>query len=190
MSLGARSLEPAAAAATLCIVVGWFFTDTLLATVGPFRNGISFIELPVIIGNPAALITGVHRSNPLIVISFAFVCGLAVLAPLAPHFWKERVAWLALLAPLGLMCVCALLLYDRTAGSFIAGPEVETSLTSNVVRIANDLLGRGGAVAARRVSVGAGAYLAATGSIFLAVRGLLGFWAGKIAVDRSRALPS
>jgi hypothetical protein len=98
---------------------------------------------------------------------FGLVCGAVLLTPLAPFLWKERSAWLAYLAPL--------VLYARTSGEIFATSNHPGSVSNDVLRFANDLIHRGGDLAARRVSVAAGGYLAFIGSCLLAWRGIRGY---------------
>jgi len=81
-------------------------------------------------------------------------------------------ASLASLAPLVLMAVSGALLYAKTSSEFFAAPADAGSLSSSVIRLANDLVHRGSGLVSKHISVGAGAYLALAGSLVLTVRGI------------------
>jgi hypothetical protein len=105
------------------------------------------------------------------VILFTILCLACVLAPLAPHLWRTRVAWLGYLAPLVLMVACGLLLYSKTSGEILATPADANSLTGSVMSFANKILQRGSDLVSRHVAVGAGGYVAMLGSLVLAYFG-------------------
>jgi len=85
------------------------------------------------------------------------------------------VLWLSYIAPLALMVICAVLLFARTSGEFIAAPGNTGRVGGNVIQFANDLVHHGGDLVARHVSLGVGAYLALVASIVLALRGIRRF---------------
>jgi hypothetical protein len=161
--------------ALACIVMGWFFLDTLSVAVGPVKHAARFYDMAALIDNPLQLFLGIDRSHLLEVIAFTLLCLATLCTPLAPYLSRARTAWLAYPAPLGLMVVCGAWLYARTSGDFFDTPATAAGLTSDVFRLANDLLHRGSQPVARAVSIGAGSYLALLGSVFLTLRGLRGY---------------
>jgi hypothetical protein len=168
----ASRLDAAAWLAMLCIGMGWFFIDTLIVTVGPLHHSVRFYEFAAIVESPARLFV-MDGSHPLQALIFGLVCWVVLLSPLVPYIWEIRLAWLANVAPLGLIAICGTLLYVKTSGDAFAVPENSDAFSSNLIHLANDLINRGGAIAARHVSVAAGGYLATIGSAFLAIRGVI-----------------
>jgi hypothetical protein len=167
----ARQLDAAVWLALICVAAGWFFLDTLVVTAGPVRHGVPFYDLATVIRDPAQLFVG-GRAPRLAGLVLGLVCLGALLSPLAPYLRNVRAAWLAYLTPLALLLACGALLYVRTSGDFLATPQDADSLTSGLLQLANGLIHKGSAAVSRRVSVGAGAYLALVGSLFLAARGI------------------
>jgi hypothetical protein len=159
--------------AILCIVIGWFFLDTLIVALGPLRHGVRFFNIGPVIADSSRLFFGdeiAPRS-----LSFAAICIIAVLAPLAAHVRTNRLAWFAYLGPLILIVICAAMLYSKGSADFLAPPSNAGNLQSELTRVANGLLNRGAGVVAKRVTVGAGAYLALLGSVVLAAQGIRRF---------------
>jgi hypothetical protein len=165
-------LDPLTWLALVCIVAGWFFFDTLVASAGPWRRAVHFYELAAIIANPVRLFFGIDRSQLPAVIGFTVLCLAVLCLPLAPFLSRVREAWLAYLVPLALMLVCGAWLYARTSGDFFNTAADTGTLTSDVVRFANDLFHRASQPVARRVSIGAGSYVAFIGCVFLAWYGI------------------
>jgi hypothetical protein len=160
------------------ILVGWFLLDTLHVSVGPIEHAVRFYDFAAIIARPVRLLTGVGRHG-LGSFSFALLCCASIGATLAPWFRRERHAALGAMAPLVLILACALLLYARSSGEVLMTSNDPTAISNDVFRFANDLLHRGGAVVARRVTIGAGAYLAFIGALVLALRGLAAWRGGR-----------
>jgi hypothetical protein len=160
--------------AILCIVVGWFFLETLAVSVGPVKHAVRFYDMLAVIDNPLQLFVGIDHAHYFEVVLFTIVCLGAACAPLVPFVRNDRTSWLAYLVPLALVVVADLWLYVRTSGDFFATPADAGTLSSDVIRFTNDLLHRGSEPLARRVSIGAGSYVAIIGGIFLALRGIRG----------------
>ena len=159
----------------LAIVIGWFFLDTLHVSVGPLEHGVRFYDVAAIIGKPIRLFTGVDGSRGFGTFVFALLCCASLAATLSPFWRRERVALLGPAVPLALMLACAMLLYARTSGEILTTTNDPAAITNDIFRFANDLIHRGGAIAARRVTVGAGGYLAIVGALALAARAI-GTW--------------
>ena len=158
--------------ALACIVAGWFFLDTLVVMAGPWRRAVHFYELATIITNPLRLFVGINRAQLPGIIAFTVLCLGALCTPLAPFLTRVREAWLAYLTPLALMLICGAWLYARTSGDFLTTAADTGTLSSDVVRFANDLFHRASQPVARRVSIGAGSYVAIGGCLFLAYYGV------------------
>jgi hypothetical protein len=165
-------LDPLTWLALVCIIAGWFFLDTLVVSAGPWRRAVHFYELAAIIANPMRLFLGIDRAQLPAVIAFTLLCLGALCLPLAPFLSRIREAWLAYLVPLALMLICGAWLYARTSGDFFNTAADSGSLTSDVVRFANDLFHRASQPVARRVSIGAGSYVALIGCLFLTWYGI------------------
>jgi hypothetical protein len=172
----ALDLTVAAWVAMFAILVGWFFLDTLVVTVGPVQHGVRFFELSAAIANPPRILFGLDNDHMFNSILFGLFCCAAALAPLLARNLAPQLSAAAYFAPLALILICATALYLRTSGDLLAAPESSNTLGSDLVRLANDLLNRGAGVAAKSVTVGAGGYLAALGSVWLAVQGGRRWW--------------
>ncbi len=153
-----RTLEVSSKLAVAGILIGWFFIDYLVVSLGSLHHGVRFFDMSAMIADPARLFLGVDSSMHRL--SFSIICLACLSAPLAaPQLVKARVVWLAYLAPLALVVVCAALLYSRTSAEFFA----------------DDVVRHGGGLAAKHISPAAGGYLALIGSLFLAVQGIRRF---------------
>jgi hypothetical protein len=168
-------LDAASWMAMLCIFVGWFLTDTLVLSLGPLQHSLRFYDMAAIAANPIQLFSGIDHAHSYVSIAFGLLCLMAVFAPLAPLLWSTRAARLTTLIPLALMVICAVLIAARSPGDYFHAPPQAPSLGSDLIRFANDVIGRGATVVTKRITVGAGAYLALIGSGFLALRGLRGY---------------
>jgi hypothetical protein len=171
----AGRLDPTTWLALLCIVVGWFFMNTLAVSLGPINHTFRFFDMLAIIDNPLQLFTGLKPVHYIEVTIFTLLCIGALCAPAMPYVREDRTSWLAYLVPLLLMIVAYLWLYVRTSGDFFATPADAGTLSSDVIRFTNDLLHLGTQPVARRVTIGAGSYVSIVGGVALAVRGIRGY---------------
>jgi hypothetical protein len=165
-------LEPLTWLALICIVAGWFFLHTLVVTAGPWHRAVHFYELAAIVANPMRLFLGINRAQLPAIIAFTVLCLAALCTPLAPYLTRVREAWLAYVTPLALMLICGAWLYARTSGDVFNTAADTGTLTSDVVHFANDLFHRASQPVARRVSIGAGSYVAFIGCLALAWYGI------------------
>ena len=124
--------------------------------------------MSAVIGDPTRLFFGVDASAQRLL--FGFACVLCIFAPLVPPLSKARLAWLAPLAPLGLIVLCGLLLYTRTSGEFFAAPGDAGSMSGHLISFANQLARRSSDLVSRHISIGAGGYLALIGAVVLAAQ--------------------
>jgi hypothetical protein len=152
------------------VFVGWFLTNTLVATLGSLQHGVRFYDMAAIIADPTRILFGVDAPFQRIV--FGVVCLACLMGPLLPMARPARTSVAGCFAPLALMAVCGLWLYAKTSGDLLQGAQDPATLTGSVVRFANDLVHRGSGLVSQHVSVGFGAYLALAGSIALAVSGV------------------
>jgi hypothetical protein len=169
----AGQIELASKVAIVCVFFGWFLVDTLVVSLGSLQHGVRFYDMSAVIADPSRMFFGpqgsLHRTI------FIPLCIVCVLAPLLPHFRSVRVLWLGYIAPLALMVICAVLLFARTSGEFIAAPSNAGRVGGNVIQFANDLVHHGGDLVAKHVSIGIGGYVALVASIVLALRGVRRF---------------
>jgi hypothetical protein len=99
-----------------------------------------------------------------------------LLAVLLPYLWRNKYAWLACLAPLILMLAAAWLLYSRTSHDLVAPQTGLADTIANDLRhLTSHIVHRASESVARRVTFAPGGYLAAAGTLYLAVAGLIRF---------------
>jgi hypothetical protein len=165
----AAEMELTAKFALLCVFIAWFFLDTLVVSVGSIKHGVRFFDSGAIIADPTRMFFSIDTTFS--VLLFTLVCLACVLAPLAPHLWRSRAAWLGYFAPLLLILVCGLLLYSKTSGEILATPADVNGLKGSVLSLANKILQRGSDLVSRHVAVGVGGYVATLGSLVLAYFG-------------------
>ena len=152
------TLEMSSLSAVGGILIGWFFIDYLVVSLGSLHHGVRFFDMWAMIADPARLFLGVDSSLQRLL--FGCICIACLAASLAaPPLIRNRLAWLAYLAPLALIVFCAALLYLRTSAEFFA----------------DDVARHGGGLSAQHLSPGAGGYLALIGSLFLGIQGIRRF---------------
>ena len=171
------SLEPPTQLAIAAIVCGWFLMNTLVVHLGVMEHGVAFFDFGAVMADPTRMFFGVD--SPVQRVAFGMLCLACAFAPALPFPMGTRSAapsyrWLAYLAPLLLMILCAIILYSNTSADLLATPSDPASFTGGIVHFANDLVKRGGGVVSRHITVGAGAYLALFGSAVLALQGIRG----------------
>ncbi len=166
----AGELDASAKLAIICVVFGWFFMSTLVVSLGSLEHGVRFFDMGAVIANPMRLFFGVDA--PFERWLFGLLCLFCAAAPLAPFIWPAKSAWLACLAPLALMLLCAAILYSRTSGEYFVAPSHASNTASSVIRFANDLVHKGSGLVSRHIAIGAGGYLALIGSAVLAAQGV------------------
>jgi hypothetical protein len=170
-----RGVDSVVLIAVFCLLLGWFFMNTLVTEVGSLRLTFRFYDMLSLAGNPARIITGIPEGHGLESFFFGLVCLAAASASFAPYLSRRREAWLASVIPLALMIACGLWLYLKSSQDVIADTDRYGQLGSQVIQFANQLTNRLGAVVAKRVSVGMGGYVAFVASALLALRGVLRF---------------
>jgi hypothetical protein len=165
-----EKIDGASLSAMVAVLIGWFFTDTLVVSLGSLHHGVRFFDISAAIADPSRIFLGVDASLPRIL--FGLICVACLLAPLLPHWRWTRAAWAAYQAPLLLMILCGALLYSKTSGEFLSAPADAGSLSGGLFRFANDLVHRGSGLVAKHITIGVGAYLAIAGSLVLAAQGI------------------
>jgi hypothetical protein len=152
------------------VAIGWFGMDTMVVNFGRFAQSTHFYELGVIVLHPAALFVGVGTGHALELTLFTLLALTTLFVVLAaPVLFPQRTAWLAGWAPLGLMILCAALLYGNGAGEQ-APITSNPSLHDDLMRLANRVTQHAQNALVSHISVGAGGIVAALASIALAIR--------------------
>jgi hypothetical protein len=165
----AAPIDGLALSGIVAVFIGWFLTNTLVATLGSLQHGVRFYDMSAIIADPTRIFFGVDA--PFQRTLFGVLCFACLLGPLLRILRPSRASIAGYFAPLALMVVCGIWLYAKTSGDFLQGPQDPATLTGSVIRFANDLVHRGSGLVSRHISVGFGAYVALAGSIALAVSG-------------------
>ena len=173
LSAALSDLDTLSKIALVCLIIAWFFADTLVVALGTLKSGVRFYDLSAVIGDPSRLFFSID--NTFSVVAFGALCMACILVPLVPHFYRGRFAWFTYCAPLVLIVTCALLLYSRASSEFFTAPTLANGLGGKVVRFANSLVHQGGGLVARHVAVGLGGYLGALGAAVLAIQGFRRF---------------
>ena len=158
-----------------CIALGWFAMDSLEVRFGRLRQGTRFYELLAVLRHPAGLLLGVDDGSDGRVAAFALLCLLVLGAALAPTFLPPPVARRAAapagVLPLFLMLLTAAALYR--SGLRLDAHAPPDTMRQDLLRLAQDALGRVQGALGRRIAVGAGAYLSLLASLVLALRSLI-----------------
>jgi hypothetical protein len=155
--------------AMVCVFIGWFFTDTVVASMGPLVHTVRFYGFADAIGNPLRLFAGSGVTSA--TIAFSVLCIGCILAPLLPHWAGNRALWPAYCAPLLLIIIIGLTLYFRASHDLFTTGDDADPVHRDFVRLANDLVNKGGQLVAHHVAIGLGGYLGFFGSLVLAVWG-------------------
>jgi len=159
-------------AALVLIFVGWFLLNTLTTTIGSIGLEFQFFDMAAIIDQPGRLFTGIGSSTSLLTIPFGVVCLAALAATLAPYVSGSRIARLARLAPVLLMLICGGILYHETSQDTFTAAQNAGDVTNALINLANVMARHSVGVAARHIGIGAGAWVAAVGALYLAYTGL------------------
>ena len=158
--------------ALLCLAVGWFFLATVVTTLGPVQQKYHFFDMLTVMLNPAWLLYGMGSSHPLESVAFGLLDLGVLVLPLVPYLVKKRSAWLLSVAPLLLMLLCGVELYQKTSGPYFEATQRAGSWTHALVHLGNSVAEGVGDTVARHISIGLGAYLALAASLFLAIKGM------------------
>jgi hypothetical protein len=158
-------------AAVGLVFIGWFLLDTLTTSIGSLGLEFHFFDMAAIIDQPARLFTGTGSAG-FLTIGFG-VLSLAVLAStLAPYASGGRLARLARLAPLLLMLLVGGILYHETSQDTFKAALNASDVTNALVNLANVMARHSVGYATRHIGIGAGAWVASVGALFLAYTGL------------------
>src|SRR5579871_420443 len=100
----ARRIDGLAIAGIVGVFIGWFLTNTLIATLGSLQHGVRFYDMSAVIADPTRIFFGVNA--PFQQVAFGFLCLAGLLGPLLPVISRARVSIAGYFAPLALMVVC------------------------------------------------------------------------------------
>ncbi len=166
-------LDWAVLLALACVVCGWFLMASLITDLGVMQLQFRFYNVLTLMHSPGAIATGAYGGRATLdAWLFGTLCGLAVLAALAPLVSRRKVAWLGCVAPFALMALCGAILYHGLSQDLIADNGSLGETGSRFIHFANSLVSKVGNAVARQVHVGAGGYLSLAASAFLAIKGL------------------
>jgi hypothetical protein len=172
--------------AVLALIVGWFFSATLVTSLGSIKQKYHFFDMLTVMLNPPWLIYGMGSSHVGDSILFGVLCTLVLVGPIVPFAVKKRSAWLLCVAPLILMLAVGFELYAKTSGPYFEATQRAGSFAHALVRWGNAIAQGTGNLVARHISVGFGAYLSLAASLYLAAKGLRTFRAGAPRSSRPR----
>jgi hypothetical protein len=159
-------------AALICVAIGWFWMNTLVATFGPIQHVAHFYDLAAILKDPIRLLTGVGDARSLGTAVFSIVCLMVLAAPLLPRLGYPHMPRLLGAAPLLLMLLCSTVLYVKSSSAHIEADSMGR-IGGYLARWANGASAWTGDVVARHISVGPGGYLSFIASGVLAAKGLI-----------------
>ncbi len=161
--------------ALVCLAIGWFFLATVVTTLGPMKQKYHFFDMLTVMLNPAWLLYGLGSSHTQDAVAFGLLDLVVLVLPIVPFVVKKRSAWLLSVAPLLLMLLCGVELYEKTSGPYFATTPRAGSIAEALVHFGNSVAEGTGNAVARHISIGLGAYLALASSLYLAVKGLRAF---------------
>jgi len=163
--------DPLIAIAIAALLVGWFWMNTFVTSVGRVELSFRFYDLWDLIRRPTLLFTGAGNRHSPQSILFGSLCATVAFAPLIPYIRRSGNAWPLSFAPLALMLLSGALLYFRMAPDYFSASGDVGDVGRDLLQLANELAGKVVGAAARHVSIGLGAYLSFAASIAIAVRG-------------------
>jgi hypothetical protein len=164
--------------AVAALMVAWIFLNTISVQVAPgYKVGLTFWKLLAVLNSPAGVLAGFNGA-PDGAGLYGFLAAVALIAPLAPQFWKDRRAHLGGLMPLAFMLLVAVVAYSGiSAGMSEAQGAAGTFGGRAAAEMAQAMQSEMARQAMRAVSLGAGFYLAAAASLYFAAKGTIKFLA-------------
>lgn len=170
--LSSPRVDVVAVAAAICIVLGWFALSTVDTELGGLRLSFHFYDMWSVLERPTRLLTGLTDGDRVRGVLFGALCLLVLVGVFVPHRSERSGMRVAYLAPLVLMVVCGVLLYEKSSADLLSDTSSPGSLGSQLTAFANGLASRLSRTVTRHISLGLGAYLAFLASLILAARGL------------------
>jgi hypothetical protein len=166
--------------AMVCVLVGWFFLSTVsMAFFGDMQTA-TFYDVMRVFNNPETglgSLAGQGRSGGAGL--YGLLTVVALLAPLAPHFVRQRKAWLAYCAPLGWMVLAVFIGYWKVSSSLSQASRQFGGFGGDTRGMAREFIG--GLLDA--MSFGLGFYVAIAAGAYLAFVGVRRYRAGAGATD-------
>ncbi len=146
-------------AATAALAVAWFALNTIAVQVGPgHKVGLSFWALLAVLNSPMGVLAG-FGAAPAGTGFYGFLAAVALVAPLAPHFWHDRRAHLGGLAPLAFMLLVAVMAYSGISSGMSEAQGAATAFGgAEIAEMARKMQEEMARQAMRAVSLGAGFY--------------------------------
>lgn len=161
------------------LVAGWFFLNTLSVQISSTeRIGISFWKILAVVNSPSNLINALGYGQGDGAGMYGFLAIIALVAPLAPYFWKDPRAHLGNLLPLAFMFYVGVTIYwgihdsarqAQGAMSAFGGAQAAEMAAEMAAALTKEAL--------KAFSIGLGAYLSFATSIYLAAKGAIKFLA-------------
>jgi hypothetical protein len=136
---------------------------------------VRFYDLGTVLRDPSWLVHGAGSAHALEAFAFGTLSALVLLAPLAAHRFGSRSSWLLYALPLALMLLCGIILYAKTSQPYVRASSETGAVGALLARVANNVIGQAADTIARRISIGAGGYLALVAAAYLAYQGWKGF---------------
>ena len=166
-------------AAMGALFVGWFFLNTVWVQMSPgFGVGLSFWKILGAVNAPDGMMAGMGNANGSAGL-YGFFCIVALAAPLAPQFWKDRRAHLGGVLPLVFMVFVAVMIYMGISDGMKQAQGMASGFGGDAGRMAAEMGKEMLATALRAISVGTGCYVALVASLYLAFKGVVGFLAAR-----------
>ena len=157
--------------AIAAVGVGWFFLDAIELRIGHFISAARFYDLAAVMYRPSRLLTGSRATDLYLTVPFILVCLTAIAAPLAPRFTRHRAAWFGLLAPIALMSISCIALYQATSRDLIVVPPNADPIAQSLADLAHAITRKAGGAMSQHLSAGAGLWVSGMGAAYLAVIG-------------------
>lgn len=166
-------------AALACVLVAWFFLPAASLVFFGDKQSATFYDLMRVLNNPEnglGSLAGQGRSGAGL---YGLLTIVALLAPLVPHFLRDRRAWLAYCAPLGWMVLAVFVGYWKVSSGIATAQRQFGAFGGDVRGMAREFMS--GMLDA--LSIGLGAYLAAAAAAYLAYVGIRRFRSGAAAAQ-------
>lgn len=159
------------------LFIGWFVLNTVSVNVGPgFQVGMSFWKLLAVLNTPLTSLDSLGAGGGSSGI-YGVLAAAALLAPLASLWWRDPRAHLGGAMPLLFMIVVFAIGYNNVSSAMDQAQEAASAFGGGryLAEISEAMVQR----ALKAVSIGAGFYLSAAASLYLAARAVTKFLAAK-----------
>lgn len=167
-------------AAMACLFVAWFFLAALSIEFFGDKQSATFYDVMRVFNNPETglgSLAGQGRAGGAGL--YGLLTIMALLAPLVPHFLRQRKAWLAYCAPLGWMVLAVFIGYWKVNSGISQASRQFGGFGGDTRGMAREFIG--GLLDA--VSFGLGLYVALAAGAYLAFVGVRRYRAGNGTAD-------